>query len=150
VTTNFVWDMHADSNNAPVAEAMPFVGGPFDHAISAFIEDVRARGLEDRILLVATGEMGRTPRVNRNGGRDHWGSLTPLLLFGGGLRMGQVIGQSSRDGGTPASQPLTRRNLISTIMHTLLDPGQVRVRRDVPPDVTRVITEGEPLPQLLD
>jgi hypothetical protein len=149
VTTNFVWDMHADSNNAPVAEAMPFVGGPLDHALSAFLEDVRARGLEEKILLVATGEMGRTPRVNRNGGRDHWGNLTPLLFSGGGLRMGQVIGRSSRDGGTPASQPLTRRHLIATVMHTLLDPGQVRVRRDVPGDVARVITEDEPILALL-
>jgi hypothetical protein len=145
VTTNFVWDMHADVNNAPVGEAMPFVGGPLDHALSAFIEDVRARGLEEKILLVATGEMGRTPRVNRSGGRDHWGNLTPLLFHGGGLRMGQVIGRSSRDGGTPASQPLTRRHLIATIMHALLDPVQVRLRRDIPGDVSRVITEGEPI-----
>jgi hypothetical protein len=148
VTTNFVWDMHADENNAPVADAMPFVGGPLDHALATFIEDVQARGLEDKILLVATGEMGRTPRVNQRGGRDHWGNLTPLLFFGGGLRMGQVIGQSTRDGGRPASEPLTRRHLVATIMHTLLDPGQVRLRRDVPADVARVIAEGEPIQAL--
>jgi Protein of unknown function (DUF1501) len=149
VTTNFVWDMHADGNNAPVAEAMPFVGGPLDHALSAFLEDVRARGLEEKILLVVTGEMGRTPRVNRNGGRDHWGNLTPLLLHGGGLRMGQVIGRSSRDAATPASEPLTRRHLLATILHTLLDPTQVRLRRDIPGDVARVITEGEPISGLV-
>jgi hypothetical protein len=148
VTTNFVWDMHADANNAPVAEAMPYVGGPLDQAVAAFIEDVRARGLEDKILLVVTGEMGRTPRVNRNGGRDHWGNLTPLLLFGGGLRMGQVIGRSSRDAGTPATQPLTRRHLVSTIMHSLLDVGQIRIRRDLPAEVAQVISDGEPIPEL--
>jgi hypothetical protein len=148
VTTNFVWDMHADVNNAPVADGMPFVAGPFDHAVSAFIEDVEARGLSDRILLVATGEMGRTPRVNKNGGRDHWGNLTPLLLHGGGLRMGQVIGQSTRDGGQPSSEPLTRSHLVATIMHTLFDIGQVRIQRGVPDDVLRVITGGEPIPEL--
>jgi hypothetical protein len=111
--------MHADVNNAPVAEAMLFVGGPLDHALSAFIEDVQARGLEEKILLVATGELGRTPRVNQNGGRDHWGNLTPLLFYGGGLRMGQVIGRSSRDGGLhfarrigpPSGPPPVRRQV---------------------------------------
>jgi uncharacterized protein (DUF1501 family) len=127
---------------------MPYVGGPLDHAVSAFVEDVTARGLDDNILLVVTGEMGRTPRVNRNGGRDHWGNLTPLLLFGGGLRMGQVIGQSSRDAGTPATQPLTRRHLVATVMHSLLDVGQIRIRRDIPAEVSRLIAEGEPIPGL--
>ncbi len=148
VTTNFVWDMHSDVNNAPPAEAMPYVGGPLDHAVAAFVEDVTARGLGDKILLVVTGEMGRTPRVNRNGGRDHWGNLTPLLLFGGGLRMGQVIGRSSRDAGTPATQPLTRRHLVATVMHSLLDVGQIRIRRDIPAEVSQLIAEGEPIPGL--
>ena len=49
--------------------------------------------------------MGRTPRINKSGGRDHWGNLAPLLLSGGGLKMGQVIGQSSRNGGEPATEP---------------------------------------------
>ena len=85
VTTNFVWDMHADVNNAPVAEGMRYMGGPLDHAVSAFLEDVEARGLSKKILLVVCGEMGRTPRLNKGGGRDHWGNLGPLLLAGGGL-----------------------------------------------------------------
>ena len=78
VTTNFVWDMHADSNNAPMVEGMGYMGAPLDHALSAFIEDLEARGLSEKILLVVTGEMGRTPKINKNGGRDHWGNLTPL------------------------------------------------------------------------
>ena len=89
VTTNFVWDMHADENNAPVAEGMGYMGPPLDHALRAFIEDLDARGLQDKILLVACGEMGRTPRINPKGGRDHWGNLGPLLLAGGGSRPGQ-------------------------------------------------------------
>lgn len=148
VTTNFVWDMHADVNNAPVKDGMPFVGGPFDHAVSAFIEDVEARGLSDKIMLVATGEMGRTPRVNKNGGRDHWGNSTPLLLYGAGQSRGRVIGQSSKDGGQPATTPVTRQSLVSTIMHTLFDVGQVRLQRGVPDDVLRIITAGEPIHHL--
>ena len=150
VTTNFVWDMHADSNNAPAAEAMPYVGGPVDHAVSAFIEDCEDRGLSDKIMLVATGEMGRTPRVNKNGGRDHWGGIAPLLITGGGLPMGQVIGQSNRDGGQPSSTPITRAHLVSTIMHTLFDVPQLRIQRGVPDDVGRVIMGHEPIRELID
>ncbi|MBM3875854.1 MAG: DUF1501 domain-containing protein [Verrucomicrobia bacterium] len=145
VTTNFVWDMHADANNATMTEGMGYVGTPFDHAVSAFIEDVEARGLRDKILLVCCGEMGRTPRINRNGGRDHWGNLAPLMLYGGGLKMGQVIGQSSRDGGEPASNPVTIPDLMATIMHTLLDIGQVRVTDGLPPNLIEAVTRGQPI-----
>jgi hypothetical protein len=145
VTTSFIWDMHADENNAPMTVGMDYVGRPFDHAVSAFIEDVESRGLSDRILLVCCGEMGRTPRLNKDGGRDHWGSLAPLLIYGGGLKMGQVIGQSSRDGGEPASDPVTMADLIATIMHSLLDIGEVRLMPGVPRAVVEAITRGEPI-----
>lgn len=145
VTTNFVWDMHADQNNAGVDEGMQYMGWPLDHALSAFIEDCRARGLDQKILLVATGEMGRTPRINHRGGRDHWGNLTPLLLFGGGLPMGQVIGQSTRDGGEPQTEPYRNEHLLATIMHTLLDIGQVRLLPGLPQDVLRAVTTPAPI-----
>jgi hypothetical protein len=149
VTTNFVWDMHADVNNAPCAEGMRYMGVPLDHALSAFIDDLEARGLSDKVLLVACGEMGRTPRLNKGGGRDHWGNLGTLLLYGGGLKMGQVIGQSTANGGDPATEPITPRHVVSTIMHTLFDVGLVRITRGVPDDVNRVITEGEPIRALV-
>ena len=147
VTTNFVWDMHADVNNAPVAEGMRYMGPPLDHAVSAFLEDVEARGLSDRILLVCCGEMGRTPKINKSGGRDHWGNLGPLVLAGGGLNVGQVIGRSARNGGEPNSDPVRIRNLIGTIMHTLFDVGQLRVARGVPREVLQM-AEWEPIPGL--
>jgi len=149
VVINFVWDMHADGNNAPPAEALPYVGAPFDHAVSTLIEDLEWRGLSDQILLVCCGEMGRTPRVNQGGGRDHWPSLGPLLLSGGGLRMGQVIGRSTADGGRPASDPVHLQNLYATIMHSLFDVGQVRLMRGLGNDVIRMITEGTPIRQLM-
>src|SRR5262249_54612661 len=135
VTTNFVWDMHADVNNAPVEEGMRYMGGPLDHALSAFLTDVEARGLSDKILLVCCGEMGRTPRINNQGGRDHWGGSAPLLLAGGGLKMGQVIGQSDRNGGQPATEPVRLTHLIGTIMHTLFDVGKLRVVRGLPREI---------------
>jgi uncharacterized protein (DUF1501 family) len=147
VTTNFVWDMHADVNNAPVAEGMRYMGPPLDHAVAAFLEDVRARGLSDRILLVCCGEMGRTPKINKNGGRDHWGNLGPLVLAGGGLNVGQVIGRSTRNGGEPNSDPVRIQNLIGTVMHTLFDVGQLRITRGVPREVLQM-AEWEPIPGL--
>ncbi len=149
VTTNFVWDMHADKNNATMEEGMRYVGLPFDHAVSAFIEDVAQRGLSEKILLVCCGEMGRTPKLNNRAGRDHWGKLAPLLLSGGGLEMGQVIGESTRDAGEPNSEAVTKADLISTIMHTLFDVTQVRLLDHLPRDVARTITGGEPIPGLL-
>lgn len=148
VTTNFVWDFHADQNNATVQEGMDYVGTPFDHAASAFIEDIHARGLDDKILLVACGEMGRTPRVNAKGGRDHWGKLAPLMLSGGGLNMGQIIGSSTRDGGEPASGAVGVDNLIATLMHTLIDIPKLRTVSGIPADALRALTASNPIPGL--
>lgn len=140
VTTNFVWDMHADVNNAGVSEGMEYMGRPLDHALAAFIDDVEQRGLRDKILLVACGEMGRTPAVNNQGGRDHWGNLAPLLLYGGGLKMGQVIGQSNRNAGDPATEPYTIDHLASTVLHTLFDVSQLRLERGVSEEVLKTAT----------
>lgn len=148
VTTNFVWDNHADVNNAGAAEGFRYCGVPLDHAVSAFLDDVAERGLSDKILLVCCGEMGRTPQLNKNGGRDHWGNLAPLLLAGGRLKMGQVIGQSNRDAGEPSSEPVRIPHLIATIMHTLFDVGELRVTRGVPSEVLRAATEADPIPGL--
>ena len=148
VTTNFVWDMHADVNNAPVGEGMGYMGHPLDHALSAFINDLEARGLSEKILLVVCGEIGRTPKINKNGGRDHWGNLGPLLLSGGGLKMGQVIGQSARNGGEPNSDPVRIKNLIGTVMNTLFDNGKIRVTRGMPREILQM-AEWEPIPGLV-
>jgi len=139
-----VWDMHADGNNLNMVDGMEAVGRSFDHAVATYIQDVEARGLQDQILLVCCGEMGRTPRLNKNGGRDHWARLAPLLLHGGGTAGGKVIGQSTRDGGEPAAENLTPKNLISTILHTVFDVGQLRLLPSVAP-VAR-LAETEPIP----
>jgi uncharacterized protein (DUF1501 family) len=150
VTTNFVWDMHSDVNNAGVEEGMRYMGQPLDHALSAFLEDTETRSLAEKILLVVCGEMGRTPKVNKNGGRDHWGNLGPLLLAGGGLRRGQVIGQSNREAGEPQSDPVRIPNLIATILHTLFDVGELRLVPGVPREVAQTMTGWEPIPGLLE
>ena len=149
VTTNFVWDFHADKNNATLEEGMQYVGSPFDHAVSAFIEDVEARGMQDKILLVACGEMGRTPKINAKGGRDHWGRLAPLLVYGGGLKMGQVVGQSDSRAGEPNSEPVRIENLIATIFHSQFDIGRLRLESAVPAQLLQLIESGRPIEALI-
>ena len=145
VTTKFVWDMHADDFNCSMTEGMGYMAPPFDHAVSTFIHDLEARSLSDKILLVCCGEMGRTPKLNDRGGRDHWGNITPLLIYGGGLQSGQVIGQSTRDAGEPATERYDIRNLVATIMHALLDIGELRIAQGLPADLTRTMTGWKPI-----
>jgi hypothetical protein len=150
VNTGFVWDMHGVAGvHAGVEEGMRYVGPPLDHAVSAFLDDVEARGLSDKILLVMCGEMGRTPKIEQLGGRNHWGNLGPLVLAGGGLPMGQVIGRSTANGGEPADNPIHMRHLIGTIFHTLFDVGELRLRPDATSAVVKLINESEPITALL-
>jgi hypothetical protein len=142
------WDMHANGNSPKKMANLPLLTSQVDHAVAAFIEDVRERGLSDKVLLVVTGEMGRTPRRNKDGGRDHYANLTTLALAGGGLKMGQVIGQSDRLASQPSSERYTPKHLLATVMHTLLDIGQVRVRAGLG-RVASVLSETEPIPGLL-
>lgn len=149
IHTEFVWDMHSDVNNVDVKAGQDIVMRPFDHAVSAFIEDIEARGLSDRVLLVCCGEMGRTPKLSSKGGRGHWSSLAPLMLYGGGLTNGQVIGKSTRDGGKPASTPLSSDNLLATIMHTLIDHTQARLIPGLPPELLRILDTINNTPRIL-
>ena len=96
-------------------------------------------------MLVATGEMGRTPKINKNGGRDHWARLAPLLLYGGGLEGGRIIGRSDRQGGEPAVDGCDPSHLISTILHTVFDPGKLRIKPDAPREVL-ALSEKPPIP----
>jgi hypothetical protein len=149
VNSGFVWDMHgAPGAHAGVEEGMRYVAPPFDHAVSAFLDDVEARGLSEKILLVMCGEMGRSPQLSKTGGRDHWGNLGPLVLAGGGLAMGRVIGRSTANGGEPADNPVTMRYLIGTILHTLFNVTELRLRPNATGAVAKLITESEPIKAL--
>ncbi len=142
------WDFHGDGNNPPEPVGLPLLSPQVDHAVSAFLDDVQERGLSDRILLIITGEMGRTPRKGKNGGTGHWKDLTPLLLAGGGLRMGQVIGRSDKEGGKPATEPYRPEHLLATVMHTLFDAGEVRIAPEVPRGLAQLVVEGKPIKEL--
>lgn len=86
-----------------------------DRSLSALIEDLDARGLLDSTLVIALGEFGRTPRVNKEGGRDHWPDCYTVLLAGGGVRGGAVPGSSDRLGAYPSADVTTPADLAATI-----------------------------------
>jgi len=142
------WDMHADGNNPGMAQGMEMLGRTLDQAVSVFLEDVEQRGLSDKILLVITGDFGRTPKVNKKGGRDHWAKLGTLAFAGGGLRMGQVIGQSARKADVPGTRPISPPDMMSTIMNTLFDIGEMRLQQGLPPDLQRLVENGRPIAPL--
>jgi hypothetical protein len=142
------WDMHADGNNPGMAQGMEMLGRTLDQAVSVFLDDVEQRGLSDKILLVITGDFGRTPKVNKKGGRDHWAKLGTLAFAGGGLRMGQVIGQSARKADVPGTRPISPPEMMSTIMNTLFDIGEMRLQQGLPPDLQRLVENGRPIAPL--
>lgn len=144
------WDMHGGGKEFTMADGVATLTPAVDRAVSAFIEDVRQRGMTEKILLVITGEFGRTPRINKNGGRDHWGNLCTLAFVGGGLKMGQIVGRSDRTASEPDSDAISSSSVLATIMHTLFDVGQLRLAPGVPRDVERIITGNVPIRELVD
>jgi uncharacterized protein (DUF1501 family) len=141
--------MHANGNSPKGMAGVWPMSRQIDHAVSAFLDDVRERGLSDRILLVVTGEMGRSPRINRDGGRDHYGELTPLLVAGGGLNMGQIIGQSDHQAARPITTPYTPVHLMNTVLRTLFDVGKLRLRAEVPRGLLKLLEDGQPIGELV-
>jgi len=113
------WDMHRG-----LQKAITQRGPVLDQALAAFLEDLWSRGLNQRVLVVISGEFGRTPRVNRFGGRDHWAPLSTLALSGGKLPAGTVIGESMSKADVPKSQPIRPRDLMATIFdHLGIEPS---------------------------
>lgn len=118
-----VWDTH--QNNFPHLRER--LAPPTDRAVSAVLDDLAARGLLDDTLLIVMGEFGRTPRVNKQGGRDHWGGAQSILLAGAGLPAGAVYGSTDRDGGLPAEKPVSPADLTATFLHLLAVPADLEV-----------------------
>lgn len=113
------WDTHENNFNMLRAYLLPFL----DRAVTALLEDLSARGLLETTLVIVTGDMGRTPRVNRKAGRDHWPQCGFCLLAGGGTRPGLVYGTSDRQGGLPLNNRVTPGDIVSTVYHLMgLDP----------------------------
>ena len=119
-----------------------------DQAVTTLIEDLHERGLNKKVLVVVWGEFGRTPKINANGGRDHWGRLQSMLLAGGNYQHGQVIGSSNAKGEIPQDRPLWPYDVVATMYHHLgINPRltpQTSVGQSVP-----ILEKGEVISELL-
>ena len=144
VTINYGgWDMHGT-----IEQSMQRRAPALDHAIASFITDVAARGMTEDVLLVISGEFGRTPRINRNAGRDHWAPLSTLALAGGSFRMGQVVGESMSKADVPKTNPIRPQDLMATIFHHLgLDPKTQFVNQAGRP--VFVLEQGQAIAELI-
>lgn len=109
------WDNHGNIFNALGNSMLP----TFDSGYSALIEDLSQRGLLDRTMVIVMGEFGRTPIINRDGGRDHYPRVFSMALAGGGIKGGTVVGSSDARGMEPASDPVRPEDLAATIYHCL-------------------------------
>lgn len=143
VTLNYGgWDMHGNIHQA-LKSRVPVL----DHAVATFVQDVQERGLGEKILLVITGEFGRTPRINKNAGRDHWAPLSTLALSGGGLKMGQVVGESDSKVTRPHSRPITPQDLMATVFGVLgIDLATQFTNQAGRP--VYMVEGGKPIPEL--
>ena len=111
------------------------------------MDDLAERGLLEETLVVVIGEFGRTPKINANGGRDHWGHVFSFAMAGAGIRGGQVIGASDKNGAYPATAPFTGGDLTATMFHLLgIDPNGF-----FPDNLNRPhpVTKGEPIAAML-
>jgi hypothetical protein len=146
------WDHHGVSGAGPLLQGLQKMCPPLDHAVAAFIEDVGQRGLDENILLIVTGEFGRTPKIDRSANnitaRHHWAELCPLVLAGGGLRMGQVVGESTAKAERPKSTPISPEDLMATIFHVLgVDP--LVQFKDFTGRPISMIEKGKPIQELV-
>src|SRR6184192_775363 len=152
-TASGTWDTHGD--NIPPYGGITLGLGPllplFDHLLTTLVGDLDQRGLLQDVLVLAMGEFGRTPLMGTQGstdGRNHWPVVMSMALAGGGLRHGQVIGATERDGGAIKERPVTPGDLAATIFHHMgvpLDAGYV----DPTGRPRRVIDEGKAIGELL-
>jgi hypothetical protein len=134
-----MWDTHAQNADRLQDSLCP----QFDVAFDALMDDLSARGLLDETLVVVVGEFGRTPRINKLGGRDHWGHVFSCALAGAGIRGGQVIGASDRKGAYPVSDPIRGGDLTATIFHLLgIDPNGMFLDKAGRP---HPLTKGRPI-----
>lgn len=146
------WDSHGtnpDVGHGTIEQEMHKLAPSFDRAVSALLEDIHERGLQKQILVVITGEFGRTPWLDRqSGGRDHWPQLCTLALSGGGLKMGQVVGQSSAKADVPKTTPISPQDLMATLFHVLGVPLDLTYKDQAGRPVL-MIEHGKPIAELV-
>jgi hypothetical protein len=138
------FDTHA-KNFPRMRQLMPLV----DHGLHALVTDLEERGMLGNVSIVAWGEFGRTPMINKAGGRDHWPTVSPVLLAGGGMKVGQVIGVTDRHAGAVVSRPVHYQDVFATLYHNLgIDPGTTSLT-DPNGRPQHLLEQGQPIRELV-
>lgn len=138
------WDTHEDNFNLMKNALLP----PMDRAVSTLLDDLQERGLLETTLVAILSEFGRTPRINRNAGRDHWPNVFSVMLAGGGIRPGIIVGSSSRGGDLPQDRPVHIYDVLATI-YRQLGVNADEVHRDSSGRPFAILPEGRPIPELI-
>jgi hypothetical protein len=131
VFNEITWDIHGSAPFTPIDAYKTLCGPWFDNGYTSLIEELKERGLYDNTIVMATGEFGRTPKINPAGGRDHWPQCWSMIMGGGGIKGGQVVGASDAIGGYPTDRPTTPADVAATLFtalgisptHELPSPG---------------------------
>ena len=141
---NNSWDTHTKNFTRLKNTLLP----PMDQAASALLVDLDQRGMLDDVLVLLMGEMGRTPKINKQSGRDHWPDVFSLMIAGGGLTRGQVLGGSSRLADVPHERPVHYHEILATVYHQLgIDPHQtIKDDQDRP---VRIMPDAALVPELV-
>jgi hypothetical protein len=119
VFNEITWDIHGSAPFSPIQCYRDLVGPMFDGGFSSLIEDLAQRGLLKNTLVLATGEFGRTPKINPAGGRDHWPQCWTMLFAGGGTKGGQIVGASDEIGAYPKDRPVNPGEVAATVFRSL-------------------------------
>src|SRR6266567_2524473 len=149
VFNEITWDIHGSAPFSPISCYSNLVGPMFDNAYSSLLEDLSQQGLLENTLVLATGEFGRTPRINPAGGRDHSPQCWTVLLAGGGLKGGQVVGSSDAIGGAPKDRPVMPGHVAATVYKCLGIPIDKELKTSQG-RVVRLVDHGiDPIDELL-
>ena len=148
VFNEITWDIHGSAPFSPISCYSELVGPMFDNAYSSLLEDLSHIGLLDTTLVLATGEFGRTPRINPAGGRDHWPQCWTVVIAGGGVKGGQVVGASDAISAAPKDRPVTPAHLAATVYKSLGIPIDTELKTPQG-RVVRLVDHGfEPIDEL--
>ncbi len=149
VFNEITWDIHGSAPFSPITCYGEMIGPMFDNAYSSLLEDLHASGLLKNTVVLATGEFGRTPKVNPAGGRDHWPQCWTIVLAGGGIKGGQAVGSSDDIGSAPKDRPVTPSHVAATVYKALGLPIDLELKT---PEgrVVRLVDHGfDPIDELL-
>jgi hypothetical protein len=150
VTVNCVpWDHHGTPPQLKTEPGARQLIPPLDRAIAALVQDLIERGQDETTLVVAMGEFGRTPKINKDAGRDHWGRTFSVLMACGGMRMGQVIGRSSARGESVVDRPIIPQDVAATVYHHLGIDARSTAFEDHSGRPLYLVESGEPIRELV-